>query len=1106
MSVTLTIDSWQPGPISESPGPTRKEIGRNMATIWTDKDGQCSSPAASALATVLRTCLGSDRVVCRRERGGDDCYRVCSYREDFNYLWHLGRRFERARFQTSRRSTFVIVWDGMPPAPRGSLVHTDPYLTPLDWAVGFSITAQPDAGEAPDFRIFILDLASSRLPESDSVRYFRQFPPRGPRRMPWIRVFRPAGDDDGEPGAAQDLDLLPLAVLSDLQEHSLKFFTDVPAAERRSILGTVRRVWAATFSQPAEPGDHHALANLVGPLLLRRGGMRDSRARSVHVLLQQVGLVPSSLVTCSECNTKVVRLTRECPNCGSRRTHDAGMVLANTGPWIDWDAEPWKTAIARAFGEDKAALRFLLVDDNAFQAGWAEIVRMALGAQTPSGIEGSQSGEPRLIGERTQEESALQLFAVESADNWLTRIPAIRGPVDGEASADTTGLSREQATAHQRFNFDCGLPDRDGPLTDVLLLDLRLHQGRSLAAEADHFQRLLQKADEFCIDHPHRPLVGSLPWPGFTWTELELIRSWIRDALDDKPTARRDDPRYHLALSLLPRLISLIDCSLPIVLFSSTGRREILEFLKPYGNVITAFEKPRLSAIPDTEIAGHTADKFRTAIMTALNLTAARRMCRKLPPNPSGPTAPSVPAIAAQPPAGSWKIELLLDEEGDANPTLTVGGVLAVFPPGKRLKSFDDEFGMRHSQIRDNKKHARSNRETISEDLEKLAKTHDVFVAAVSVTGKSAATVWQSPDQTDDLHDERVADNLHRQLFRYLVELAVYNLARHQIPLGANVRFSVRAGSRHIPLKGDKDLEKKLKDRWGLFAEYIGRNEELWNASQAVNGWIGRGNSTDPRLQPAQDAVAALGKIIEAPSLPNDERPVWSVRHFRWDSPRPLVEELMGHYQGSLFTPTADIVRAFPLNSYGRPASEYIPVLHFFADALLAKNDASGLSCQSLWEKGFRAVYGLDLVKAVESHRLLLRGFLADSLTAYAGVSADARSDAVIRDIGYDLSSAANVMSGDVFLGFSRQLLDMASLPTVKSEWEGVVVFCQGDAELIIRDAGGRDFRARRADCKKPWSQFVKGTEVVFVWTHGKAPSDEFIAKRVRKKRGRDWE
>ena len=51
--------------------------------------------------------------------------------------------------------------------------------------------------------------------------------------------------------------------------------------------------------------------------------------------------------------------------------------------------------------------------------------------------------------------------------------------------------------------------------------------------------------------------------------------------------------------TVLPRLLSLLDPTLPIVIFSSTHRTELIEPFRDYGNIITGFHKPVLGGLSE---------------------------------------------------------------------------------------------------------------------------------------------------------------------------------------------------------------------------------------------------------------------------------------------------------------------------------------------------------------------------------------------------------------------------------------------------------------------------------------------------------------------------
>ena len=149
---------------------------------------------------------------------------------------------------------------------------------------------------------------------------------------------------------------------------------------------------------------------------------------------------------------------------------------------------------------------------------------------------------------------------------------------------------------------------------DVLLLDLRLWQNEK--ARQELMCRL--------VDVANKLRRGDLP---------------NADAKRAKEAAKKT-PESLEALTFLPLLLSCIDPTLPIVLFSSTHQRVVSELLKPYPNIITTFAKP----LPDRSSGSmHAVETLRNALDRALDIHEARiawsRLCalsnRNLAPNQS---------------------------------------------------------------------------------------------------------------------------------------------------------------------------------------------------------------------------------------------------------------------------------------------------------------------------------------------------------------------------------------------------------------------------------------------------------------------------------------
>ena len=216
---------------------------------------------------------------------------------------------------------------------------------------------------------------------------------------------------------------------------------------------------------------------------------------------------------------------------------------------------------------------FVLIDDMA-DLGWEALLRKALGL-----------------------------------DQHDTRLVTFRSP---------EAILKSLLDDNGRLRLNKGLQFPGVSQAAILFLDLRLFARGRPVDEFQFFEALLQAASQAT-----RP--SDLPWKRgrFTKTELRMVRRCI-----DQRLLEGED--YYAALTLLPRLIALVDPQLPIVLFASTGQRRILEALKPYGTIITEFEKPRLFVETGPQIVDQTHMRFERAFRQAIRLLMARITLRRL--------------------------------------------------------------------------------------------------------------------------------------------------------------------------------------------------------------------------------------------------------------------------------------------------------------------------------------------------------------------------------------------------------------------------------------------------------------------------------------------
>jgi hypothetical protein len=233
---------------------------------------------------------------------------------------------------------------------------------------------------------------------------------------------------------------------------------------------------------------------------------------------------------------------------------------------------------------------------------------------------------------------------------------------------------------------DFGVTTIDDEEPFVLLLDLRLFAGDQREDEAD-FVYQLKEAAECAAKAAH------VKWPTIAESETkESIEAWF--------LKQSFSPAFRRTRSWLPRLISLVDPTLPIIIFSSTQDPEVLREFRPYGNIVTDFAKPMFrGALGETkEWAAASTLNFEKAMRYALSISESRKRLRRIlesaevslhqtsDPGDCGTEATSPGAhMPQQPESGvprqrtgpAKRVEIFIDESGTASQNrFAIGAVI----------------------------------------------------------------------------------------------------------------------------------------------------------------------------------------------------------------------------------------------------------------------------------------------------------------------------------------------------------------------------------------------------------------------------------------------
>lgn len=435
--------------------------------------------------------------------------RIVNYSSDFEDLWCRALDTDEPPF--GELTDLVVLWDGQGQSEPSDAMLL-PHLTPLDWALLYSIRAC-DGPARGGVSIHIVDLTGAQFREAYAIRQRHQWL----AEMPWVGLYgaltpaeltrmhhrkgyrtlysstdiaksllRPArGSEAGyEFNASHDLARLPRAGNGRLRAR----LTDLLAA------------WANSLPNSR---DHHDLNNIVGPAILTGSVDGDTS----YAMAKKVIALPWW-------------------EAGANEFRATGLF-------------PWKES-AQWFDRK---LSVLVVDDEVHK-GWGQFVQQVFGDPDPA------RACIRLLDNAEELVSFLEASAVYDRRDYCA---SLSSPAD-----------EGQATA------------------EIVFLDLRLTQDDDALRRQS--SRLLEVVDRFDD-------VASPAWEYINEEDVQLVREWCRTQSADDLGPARDKARL-----LLPMLLSLALPLTPIVLFSSTGQSWIKSRLKPYQNILTGFEKPRILA------------------------------------------------------------------------------------------------------------------------------------------------------------------------------------------------------------------------------------------------------------------------------------------------------------------------------------------------------------------------------------------------------------------------------------------------------------------------------------------------------------------------------
>ena len=516
--------------------------------------------------------------------------KVFSYKDeaDFACLWGLDNPSkdsitERlkcwAKEFDGKELTVVIVHDGMPQSTR-DIISVGDFVGPYDWALAasWSIYKNPCLQNLK-LRILILNVHPSGGSFSSRSLFAFQ------NTLPWIQDYRVVGSTKSEMvkavvAIAEDLSWLRQALPPESRDMKMfvedllnpkRVLTTYPEGdlERSRDIELTKNLWSQNLLK-AET--RHSVANLVAPAILA-SGLPNAFSQKALDQISQGSLMRRALISTLR---EVGFLETNLPN---SPTNQEGKL------------KRYCKARGDVFGRLKN-IRFVLVDDH-FDRGYHHILGYTLFGKgyLPEKVclpKKAQPEDPSWTLMRRHH----SLKCYKSLD-WLIQTLDEEAPVCN--------------WKQPRYLFD----DTDAGC-NVLFLDLRLWEDENEDENKESRSVEIQKV--LCAA---KRLLGCTP-------PTEVSSEFARAFEAAQKTCDDPDKFSPEALTLLPLLLSHVDRTLPIVLFTSSHQRVVLEMLQNCPNVITSFAKPLISGYGEPITPSHSISDLEEAIEKAINLHEAR--------------------------------------------------------------------------------------------------------------------------------------------------------------------------------------------------------------------------------------------------------------------------------------------------------------------------------------------------------------------------------------------------------------------------------------------------------------------------------------------------
>lgn len=816
-----------------------------------------------------------------------------SHETDFAQLWEIST----GTGERDKTSPLLIDWNGFPDEhPHFPKILE--FITPLDWALAVaykSVVANPPAPSLP--QVIIVDRCSHCYPGS----FFVEMRQAVAGALPHVKIFSALGDEN---------------------EDALAFVQFPPMPVKQPRLGQMQALRQAWIGYTVQSGDHHDLSNILGPLVLSTGfkeGFKDSPLRkglwedkSAQALLQKIkwsgmgggeGKPQDKWFDFAQHADKIVR---------DRRVK---VILID-----DQSNQGWLDIVSAAVGagrtdtsqasesEIKFFAKSAVVDvwaSTSYQAIKDRLEGVGISDKEGLSINGDQRFKFSLTGEGAEILLLdLRLFMNEEKEfgyfKWALGVAKNLGSSDfsmdefaGEYTIDklcnrlkADKLVNECSTVAELNNLlkQAGLyrnikTSNSGEQPSVRLN--KLEEVYNISKAEYNLKNLNRIAlEEFYTQETPKSQDFK---HAFHSMDCDELGKWIDKAENSKSTDWRKSAKYLELLTLLPRILATIDMSLPIVIFSSTGKREVTEWLKDYRNIITIFNKPGFFGYATESFVEDTKQKFVASMLAAIHILQARVAIQELLVNfpPKKEMEPQKDGQSQQ----EKYIEIFIDESGEpiGDNNFVVAGIALVHQNlgqarnlhtkmentsvrltdennDRKLMWYGDAcLPKRLSEVPDNLK---MKFQPVKASLESLFRVHTDGFVSFSISANLDKLKCSGKLKGLAKHN---LDSAYLELFEWLIDVVLYEFLPERLGYQSKLKFKIYGATR-VRAKGNNGVftpteKKALIDNWGISTIFNDGYQSLNEMSfmpLVVNVLSGR---PDPKAEYMSDGSSISGAV-----------------------------------------------------------------------------------------------------------------------------------------------------------------------------------------------------------------------------------------------------